>query len=911
MWKFSLDALALRENHRIKTNATHAEKGIRPILDYELDLAIFNALPRGHVIKHEFLLSCQLQQNPDIFEYEKSGVQNYWMLRMAMAVCAFRHVVVMGCASCVSGSTRIFDPVSGEHPQIGELYRKNIRPTVLTAIGPRLASVPFVKGESELLEIECEDGSSFRCTPEHRVLTPSGYVRADGLRIGQLLLGCDASLLPSTSEHARSVQREDDRSFLRTIPNSMDCCSPGSRPCDELLLRGLNISRSFFPSPSDVRKYTACASLRWGVRDTSQLCTRPYLSSTPFETRTPSDLILSSEIPGQFRCVSGKRERAFLASRFLAQFHSDTHLHLPSESPFLGELHSERLCNSESQERNEESFSSFPEWVSQKRVSAIRKSHRELFYDMTVPDAHHYLAEGVIHHNSGKTYYLSSAAYTFWKADPRDTACYVSTTSAEAGEARTWGAIKDFFNKDQFQVGVLLSSQRMITLDDETKNEAGEKERDMRHGVKAVLVKSGNEGQNIVGTICGRKSGAVIWQCDEMAFMDMGILEARVNLFSNMSAAFWGLCNAPKEGSPAYMDAEPYGEKYPDGWRSVNKDRDKFWPLKTGGICLYFNGDESPNMKVSVNVPVPFPRLMDRAKKEEIRKMAGGEDNPVFWTQFYGFPPAVDVPDKVVTHKLLEENGAFKPAEWVGQKWKVGAGLDLGFREDGDPCILDFFKIGMDVRGRTIAEFEPDGITLTPSQVSKDSFETQIGKQVVAACRRRDCHDLALDVSGDGGVLLQAIEKQARAENYTLNVTPVSFSGAADSTIVVPGETRTGTEMFDRKVSQLWMMFRISVVNGVVRGCREHTNAIEQLCARKYGTDDKKRFTVEKKSDMKKRIRRSPDHGDARCVGLYLAVRMGLSGQPAQKPKPLPQVPQEQKPVQYSRHSQGAQYSRR
>lgn len=479
--------------------------------------------------------------------------------------------------------------------------------------------------------------------------------------------------------------------------------------------------------------------------------------------------------------------------------------------------------------------------------------------------------------SSGKTHRSAAYGKTLWKSRPFGTSVYLSTTSAEAGEARTWGTVKDLFNADRYRIGKIINSLRVITLDEETRGEDGEKERDYRNGIRAVLIKSGAEGQNVVGSICGRKNDAVIWICDELNFLDPGVLDARVNLFSNDFAQFVGIGNAPTEGSPLYTDAEPYGKDFPDGWRSVDKDVHEGWPTKTG-YCLYFNGEKSPNMKVPRGQPPRFKKLMDWAKRDEILLTAGGEDTPVFYTQFYGFPPTVDIPDKILTWKLLQSNGAFEPALWDGSPLMTVAGLDLGFREGGDPCVIDFCKRGRDTRSKLIAEFEKDTVTLIPSQKSKDAFEKQIAGLVIRECRGRGCHDLALDVSGDGGLLLQAIEREAREQKYTLNVLAVSFSGTADDSVVIPGEKRTAKEMFDRKVTQLWAGFRVCVQNGVVRGMNEHSKAVHELCGRKFETDEKKRWSIEKKSDFKKRLRRSPDNGDARVLALFLALKHGLSG---------------------------------
>jgi hypothetical protein len=484
--------------------------------------------------------------------------------------------------------------------------------------------------------------------------------------------------------------------------------------------------------------------------------------------------------------------------------------------------------------------------------------------------------------SSGKTFVSAAYSHVLWKSKAFSSSIYLSTTSSEAGEARTWGTIKDLQNRDVYKVGKTINTLRTITLDEEARNDEGEKERDYRNCIKAVLIKSGAEGKNIVGTICGRKNLQVAWICDEMSFLDLGILDARVNLFSNAAdgghSQFIGVGNAPSEGDPLYIDAEPFGPEFPDGWRSVDKDIHEGWTTRTG-YCLYFNGDKSPNMRIPKGKPVPFPRLMDEESKAQILKMSGGEDTPVFWKQFYGFPPSADVPDKIVTYKLLESNKSMETPVWFDLKWKTVAGLDLGFRDGGDPTTIDFGRVGTEETGRKILGFSGDAIPLLSRQTSKDAYEAQIARQVIAQCRDRDCHDLALDVTGDGGILLQHIERVAREEKYQLDIIPVSFSGTADDTVLTPGDKRKPTEIYANKVSQIWAQFRVCVINGVIRGCNPHHQAVKELCGRRFATDEKRRFLVEKKSDYKKRLRHSPDKGDARCLCAFMALKLGLSGE--------------------------------
>lgn len=482
--------------------------------------------------------------------------------------------------------------------------------------------------------------------------------------------------------------------------------------------------------------------------------------------------------------------------------------------------------------------------------------------------------------SAGKSYALAAYTYTYWKSKPFDTSVYISTTSAEAGEARAFGTVKDLYHRDQFRIGKLISSLRLITLDEETKGDDGNVERDYRNCVKAVLIKSGAEGKNVVGTIVGRKNRNVIWGCDEAGFMDAGILDARVNLFSNPFAQFIYVGNGPIEGDPIYIDGEPHGVDFADGWRSVDPDVHFHWPSRTGHV-LYFNGRYSPNMQLPVGAKPVFPGMMDREKMAEIELAAGGEDTPIYWRQVVGLSPGVDIPDKIVTHKLLESHRAFEAALWSGSPVKVVGGMDVGFRVDGDPCSIDFCKVGKDVEARTIAEFERDAHLLIPSVKSPKAFEPQISAKVIAECRRRDCHYLTLDVTGDGGIMLQHIERQAREENYELTVVPVSFSGSADDSVVIPDQKKAAKDLFANKMSQIWGQFRLCVINKVVRGCDPLSLAVKQLVGRKAITDDKKRLLVEPKREYKKRLKRSPDQADARVLAIFSAIKNGLSGMAA------------------------------
>src|SRR4051812_37612661 len=97
---------------------------------------------------------------------------------------------VWGPNACVAGHTRILNPITGESPTIQELYESGTAPMVMTLHGPEQATVPFIKGVSDLYEIRLSDGSRFTATPNHRVLNADGaFVNVGSLAIGSRLAG--------------------------------------------------------------------------------------------------------------------------------------------------------------------------------------------------------------------------------------------------------------------------------------------------------------------------------------------------------------------------------------------------------------------------------------------------------------------------------------------------------------------------------------------------------------------------------------------------------------------------------------------------------------------------------------------------------------------------------------------------
>lgn len=72
------------------------------------------------------------------------------------------------------------------------------------------------------------------------------------------------------------------------------------------------------------------------------------------------------------------------------------------------------------------------------------------------------------------------------------------------------------------------------------------------------------------------------------------------------------------------------------------------------------------------------------------------------------------------------------------------------------------------------------------------------------------------------------------------------------------------------------MAYRLAVQNRRVRGVSLASQAVRELCERRVIQDEKKRWKVERKLDMKARSKHSPDRADSRVLALQAARSIGF-----------------------------------
>jgi hypothetical protein len=195
--------------------------------------------------------------------------------------------------------------------------------------------------------------------------------------------------------------------------------------------------------------------------------------------------------------------------------------------------------------------------------------------------------------------------------------------------------------------------------------------------------------------------------------------------------------------------------------------------------------------------------------------------------------------------------------------------------------MADFGRVGLNDEGVKILAHEPDPIKLNAKVSGKGTFEEQLSDVFIDECEKRDCHIVAIDISGSGGRMANAVRDCAAKRSWKLELIAVDAAGKPDpeERYQVGSEMKEAPLIFDRRTSEIWVGYRLAVQQGVVRGLSLNSKAVRELCERRIDSDQEKRFVIEKKKFFKERNQgRSPDSGEARVLCALAARKQGLGG---------------------------------
>jgi len=651
--------------------------------------------------------------------------------------------VLMGPGSCLLGSTKILNPITGAEPTIQELCESGIAPMVMTLHGPKMAGVPYVKGYEELYEVVLDDGSKFTSTPNHRVLSVDGFCRVDSLQIGQSLFSY-APILPwSTLGSGPSTHGQGAQNSQKTIEGSKSRCSAYFCHDDARLLEARVAAQERTPSHAGAREH-----IRDGLLMDFQACgearNRFYpksfhpstCSASPSERRqeTPDQLHALSGIASHASCLyqspSQFQRTRLLRSPFVLQApcfsstpnafgnqiwrisnpYSSAHfspLRVQSQIPYRPEPGRDRLemiegvkCSAHIGGSNNGVLASTCLTVSTARVVSITSAGKHTHYDIQVPDVHHYFAQGTIHHNSGKTHTAAWVHLCEYFCYPEETCVLVSSTDMRGLKMRVWGEIASLWSraieKYDYLPGHMLDSACAITTDSLEDDEGNRNIRDFRKGVVGIPTMQGGRFVGLQKWV-GIKQKRVRLIADEAAMMGAGFLSAFSNLNKNSDFRAVVLGNPNDPTDCLGRCAEPL-----DGWEShMNPDKTCTWKTRfMNGVCVNLIGTDSPNFDYPDSAPTKYKYLINRQKISETVSFFG-KDSYEYFSQCVGSMRIGQLARRVLTRSLCEQNGAMIcDVNWVnGSRTRV-AGLDSAY--NGDRCVFYWAEFGKIVGGKTI-----------------------------------------------------------------------------------------------------------------------------------------------------------------------------------------------------------------
>lgn len=389
-------------------------------------------------------------------------------LRDNSGKCKYDELFLQGGRACVDGDTLISTP-DGDVKICdfagGTVYAFDRNGGIVEAQG--CAATRY--SPEKMYSVSVSSGRTVSVTAEHRFLTERGWVACCELSRGDRLLELNCSFGTRPSAFLRgttvslalresyygghlSVSHEDALRFCRTLLGLIYRCSRDSRLCDEQLLQEADTFRDVLLLLADAQTHIRGCSHSDGLDDAnihsrSSRYARPLSTSdSPLHT---SDIccedaeiriyerlyeLLSEICPSsrQFHTNEDLACKVQEAARLvLDSTRSPCSRNESQEGEILSALHG-MLGRSVADESYSDSFVNDDgvilnrrEYITSSEVVSIECIGEREFYDIFVPFYNNYIGNGIVHHNSGKSYFASVIIWLALENDERKNAVII------------------------------------------------------------------------------------------------------------------------------------------------------------------------------------------------------------------------------------------------------------------------------------------------------------------------------------------------------------------------------------------------------------------------------------------------------------------------------------------------------
>jgi hypothetical protein len=452
------------------------------------------------------------------------------------------------------------------------------------------------------------------------------------------------------------------------------------------------------------------------------------------------------------------------------------------------------------------------------------------------------------HAAAGKTYVHAHIALLDYVANPVETMTSLTTVTFEGLKLRMWGDLMRAYETCSFHqikaFRYFSNSNRMAFFAD-LPGHAHEKY--MMEGMATSRTKDSE------GRIRGKHAPRRRVILDEASDMPEAIYGTFTNIRTDPDAKIVLLSN-PNERVSLFGDfCEPTA-----GWGSVGP-ADLFWETKKGGCCVHLDGLQNPNFKVGMkDGKKKFHYMLGPPEVEEIRKMEG-ENSVKWWSQVRGFFPPDGMVSKVWPSVVIDRS---KPSIVFDYQPEAVATLDPAFEHDD--CVLHLGQKGM-LRDSRVAINCTKTIKIVPKEgVGIEPKEYQIAHEVMRICKEHGVkpENYIQDRTGNGRGVLAVLQKE-----WSPDVQGINYGGEATDRPLRYGERDKAKEVLKYFVSELWFRARYLAEDGLLGGLGNlDERTLTDLSVRQYQSKQHTQgslMIVESKDEMKKRLGRSPDYGDA------------------------------------------------
>jgi hypothetical protein len=471
------------------------------------------------------------------------------------------------------------------------------------------------------------------------------------------------------------------------------------------------------------------------------------------------------------------------------------------------------------------------------------------------------------HSRATKTYGAAHLSYLDYASSPMTTWTSLATTSFDGLRSRMWGdlmaAIETANFKCPFKVTSTSNEMKIRTI-----AEDGSK-KDEKFMIEGIAIAA-----NGAGRIQGKHAGRRRLILDEAQELPDAIWTAEVNAGTSPDFKSVRLANPVEKLSRFGRECcEPA-----DGWSSIH-DTDLKWRDKAGRLVLHFDGLQCHNYKLYMDMgrgaitreeyeKKKLPFMLSAEYIEEVR-ISPGEDSVEWWMYVRGFFPTDGLVDRVFPDVFIERMKPNIIFDFPPEKFSV---LDPAY--EMDDCVLHHGAFGKRRDGKMGIQFETTEI-IQP-KVGADAEETkdeQIAAAVMDSCVKWGTkpENYTQDTTGNGRSVFSHLSRI-----WSRKIVGTEFGGKPTDRPVDTESTALCNELYQYFVDELHFRMAKWAQSGQVGGLANlHANTMVDLGTRRYFVKDRKR-RVETKKELKKRLGRSPDFGDAFILVGELMVRKGI-----------------------------------